>query len=53
MCKNDITMLRAWFYELTEHACQHCTMCNNKYGLPEFTRLPIILSLYYYSISET
>ena len=53
MCEQFRTIGRALFYWQTAHAHQHCTICNNKYDAPEFTRLPMIVSLYDSSISDT
>ena len=53
MCEQYRTICRAWFSSITAHACQHCTMCNNKSFVPEFFIWPITVSLYNYSIPDT
>ena len=53
MCEKYITIGIYLFYSLTAHKLQHCTVCNNKSTVPEFIRLPMIVSLYDYSISDT
>ena len=34
------------YFSLTSHPHQHCTMCNNKYFVPEFPIFTMIVSLY-------
>ena len=53
MPENHITIGRYLFSSSTTHAFQHCTMCNNKSAVPEFTKLPMIESLYDSTISDT
>ena len=52
MCENYRTIGRDQFNSSTEHKHQHCTMCNHKFAVPEFTGLPMIVSLYDSSISD-
>ena len=40
-------------YSSTAHAHQHFTMCSSKSVVYTFTKLPMIVSLYYYTMSET
>ena len=47
------TICRALLYSLTTHSRQNYTMCNNKSSVHEFPRLPMIVSLYDSSISDT
>ena len=37
----------------TLHVCQPCTMWSDKSDVPEFTKWPPIVSLYYYTMSDT
>ena len=40
------TIVKAQFYSSTAHARQHCNICINEYDVPEFTKLPMLESLY-------
>ena len=46
------TIGRARFSSSTARASQNCTMFNIKSAVPEFPRWPMIVSLYYSSISK-
>ena len=47
------TISRSWFSSLNACVKKHFTVCNNKSAVPEFPQWTMIVSIYYYSISDT